>query len=148
LRPRPLWLKGAAVVAAGAAANAPFGAWREHTRKFSLEWFVAVHATVPFVAALRQATLLPRWALVLTIAGAVAGQMIGARVERARLQGIEMRRIREKEEEAKSKKNNSGPLPALFPLLPPLLRSGCGRSLSSDPHSRQQQQSSSSIVVV
>jgi hypothetical protein len=89
LRPRPLVARGAAVVAAGAVAAAPFGAWRVHLDKFSPGWFLAVHATIPFVAALRQATVMPRWALVLTLAGSVAGQLVGAALERARLAHLE-----------------------------------------------------------
>jgi hypothetical protein len=67
-------------------ANVPCGMWREHTKKFSPEWFVAVHATIPFVAMLRKAVLMPRWAILFTIAGAIAGQQVGAKLERARLQ--------------------------------------------------------------
>lgn len=52
------------------AANLPCGAWREHTRKFSPQWFLAVHATIPFVAMLRKAVLMPKWAILLTLAGA------------------------------------------------------------------------------
>lgn len=33
--------------------NLPFGYWRVHVRKFSLQWFLAVHIPVPFVVALR-----------------------------------------------------------------------------------------------
>lgn len=88
LRPRPVWVKGGAVLAAGGLAAAPFGAWRVHVRKFSPAWFLAVHATVPFVAALRQATSLPRWALILTLAGSVGGQLAGAALERARLEAV------------------------------------------------------------
>lgn len=159
LRPRPVWVKGAAVLAAGAAANAPFGAWRSHTRKFSLEWFVAVHATVPFVAALRQATLLPRWALLLTVAGAVAGQMVGAKVEEARVRGVEERRKRREEEEKEEtkktqrwrrRKASPAPAPAQrvggggFTLPPFLLRAGGAGSAAA----LQRGSSSSSIVVV
>lgn len=88
LRPRPLVARGAAVMAAGAVAAAPFGAWRVHLDKFSPGWFLAVHATIPFVAALRQATVMPRWALILTLAGSVAGQLAGAALERARLEHL------------------------------------------------------------
>jgi hypothetical protein len=35
------------------ALNVPFGYWRANTRKFSLEWVLAVHLSVPFVIALR-----------------------------------------------------------------------------------------------
>ena len=67
--------------------NVPFGGMREHVDKFSPEWFLAVHATIPFVAALRKAVMMPRWAVVLTIASAVAGQIAGSRVERRRVRG-------------------------------------------------------------
>ncbi len=52
------------------AANLPCGMWREHTKKFSPQWFLAVHATIPFVAMLRKAVLMPKWAILLTVAGA------------------------------------------------------------------------------
>ena len=55
LRPKPLEQKLAAVAAASLMSNLPLGAWREHTRKFSFEWFVAVHASIPFVVSLRKA---------------------------------------------------------------------------------------------
>lgn len=68
-----------------ALLNIPFGTWREHTKKFSPEWFLAVHATIPLIAPLRKAVLMPRWAIALTIASAIAGQYTGARLERMRL---------------------------------------------------------------
>ena len=68
-----------------AALNVPFGAWREHTKKFSPEWFLAVHATIPLIAPLRKAVLMPQWAIAFTIASAIAGQTAGSRLERARL---------------------------------------------------------------
>jgi hypothetical protein len=85
LRPQALPLKLLAVAATAAAINVPCGAWREHFEKFSLGWFVAVHATIPFVAMLRKAVVMPKLAIVVTIAAAVAGQVIGSRLERARL---------------------------------------------------------------
>jgi len=33
--------------------NLPFGYWRAHVKKFSLQWALAVHIPVPFVIALR-----------------------------------------------------------------------------------------------
>ena len=33
--------------------NIPFGYWRGHVRKFSLQWFLAIHIPVPFIIALR-----------------------------------------------------------------------------------------------
>jgi hypothetical protein len=62
--------------------------WREHLPKFSPGWFVAVHVTVPFIAVLRKAVVMPKWAILLTVAAAVAGQLAGGRVERYRLKCI------------------------------------------------------------
>jgi len=33
--------------------NIPFGYWRAHVRKFSTQWFLAIHIPVPFIVALR-----------------------------------------------------------------------------------------------
>ena len=33
--------------------NIPFGYWRAHVRKFSLQWVLAIHIPVPIVIALR-----------------------------------------------------------------------------------------------
>lgn len=66
-------------------ANIPFGMWRAHLPKFSPGWFVAVHVTVPFIAVLRKAVVMPKWAIILTVAAAVAGQMVGTKVEQYRL---------------------------------------------------------------
>ena len=85
LRPRGLPTKSLALAATTIAANVPCGMWREHTDKFSLQWVLAVHATIPFIAMLRKAVLMPKWAVLLTVAGAVAGQQAGALLERRRL---------------------------------------------------------------
>jgi acetaldehyde dehydrogenase (acetylating) len=85
LRPRGMPVRSLALAATAAGANLPCGAWREHTDKFSLQWVLAVHATVPFVAMLRKAVLMPQWAILLTIAASVAGQQAGAQLERRRL---------------------------------------------------------------
>ncbi|KAL7122632.1 hypothetical protein ACP275_01G055800 [Erythranthe tilingii] len=85
IRPQPLPAKILAIGVLGIAANIPLGVWREHTTKFSLSWFIAVHAAVPFIAMLRKSVVMPKTAMVLTIAGSVVGQMIGSRAERIRL---------------------------------------------------------------
>lgn len=36
-----------------ALLNIPFGYWRTHVKKFSFQWFLAVHIPVPFIVALR-----------------------------------------------------------------------------------------------
>ncbi|KAH0448883.1 hypothetical protein IEQ34_022683 [Dendrobium chrysotoxum] len=85
LRPQPLPAKILAIGLLGMAANVPLGVWREHTRKFSPQWFVAVHAAVPFIAMLRKSVLMPKTAMAFTIAASILGQTIGSRAERLRL---------------------------------------------------------------
>lgn len=85
LRPQALPVKLATLGAGTAVLNVPFGMWREHTRKFSPEWFLAVHATIPFVAMTRQGIGMPKTVIFLTIASAILGQALGARLERQRL---------------------------------------------------------------
>ena len=85
LRPKPLSARFVAVAALCSLLNAPLGAWRYHTRKFSPEWIVAVHASVPFVAMLRKALLMPTYAVLVTVGAAIAGQAVGSRLERRRV---------------------------------------------------------------
>ncbi|KAF5790201.1 hypothetical protein HanXRQr2_Chr09g0380321 [Helianthus annuus] len=91
LRPQPLPAKILAIGVLGMAANVPLGIWREHTKKFSPSWFVAVHAAVPFIAMLRKSVLMPKHAMAFTIAASVLGQVIGSRAERYRLKAIATR---------------------------------------------------------
>ncbi len=62
--------------------NAPFGYWRAGVRKFSPQWFVAVHAAVPMVIALRFALGLPfRWSMFpFFVAAYFGGQFAGSRL--------------------------------------------------------------------
>ncbi|XP_009596346.1 uncharacterized protein [Nicotiana tomentosiformis] len=86
LRPQPLASKMLVIGALGVAANIPLGIWREHTEKFSLSWFTAVHAAVPFIAMLRKSVVMPKTAMALTIAASILGQVIGSRAERLRIE--------------------------------------------------------------
>ncbi|KAF8073179.1 hypothetical protein HT031_000840 [Scenedesmus sp. PABB004] len=89
LRPQVLPVKLLAVAAVAAASNLPCGAVRAHYEKFSVGWFVAVHATIPFVAMLRKAVIMPKLAMLVTFSAAVLGQALGARLEAARLAALE-----------------------------------------------------------
>lgn len=75
----PLLLAG--VAAAVLALNLPFGYWRAATRKFSLKWFVAIHAPVPAVVALRLWAGIPLGlsTLPVLVAAYFGGQLLGAR---------------------------------------------------------------------
>jgi len=88
LRPQPLPAKMLAIALLGMAANVPLGIWREHTQKFSPQWFAAVHAAVPFIAMLRKSVLMPKTAMAFTLAASILGQTIGSRAERLRLKAL------------------------------------------------------------
>ena len=66
--------------------NLPFGYWRAGLPRLSAAWFVAIHAPVPMVIALRWALGVPfRWStLPLFVAAYFAGQFAGARLRRLR----------------------------------------------------------------
>lgn len=93
LRPQPLPAKVLVIGMLGMAANVPLGIWREHTEKFSVSWFAAVHAAVPFIAMLRKSVLMPKSAMAFTIAASVLGQVIGSRAERHRMKAISQKRV-------------------------------------------------------
>ncbi|XP_031266703.1 uncharacterized protein LOC116125130 [Pistacia vera] len=88
LRPQPLPAKMLVIALLGMAVNVPLGVWKEHTQKFSLSWFAAVHAAVPFIAMLRKSVAMPKMAMVLTIGASILGQVIGSRAERQRLKAV------------------------------------------------------------
>lgn len=92
LRPESLEVKLLAVALASSLLNIPFGMIREHTRKFSPQWFLVVHATIPFIAMFRKAVVMPHFAIAFTVAAAIGGQAIGAKAEKCRMQWIESQR--------------------------------------------------------
>ncbi|CAN6683981.1 unnamed protein product [Malus baccata var. baccata] len=93
LRPQPLPAKVLVIGSMGMAANVPLGICREHTKKFSLSWFAAVHAAVPFIAILRKSVLMPKSAMAFTLAASVLGQVIGSRAERYRLKAVASKKL-------------------------------------------------------
>jgi len=74
----PLYRLGLAV----AVLNVPFGYWRAGARRFTRPWFLAVHAPVPVVIALRiLAGIAWKLANLPVLMGAFfLGQLIGGRV--------------------------------------------------------------------
>jgi len=118
-------VKMLAIGVTGALANLPCGAWRVHTRKFSPGWFLAVHATIPFIAILRKAVVMPRWAIALTVAAAVVGQFAGARLERRRLACVAHERAAGGGTGCR-RAAGAGALLAPLPLAAGLLRQGAG----------------------
>jgi hypothetical protein len=61
--------------------NIPLGYLRSRTRKFSVRWFVYVHASIPVIMAARIFSHTDYRLIPLFILAAVAGQYIGGRME-------------------------------------------------------------------
>lgn len=75
-----IWIIALAIV----VLNLPFGFWRAGVRKFSWQWFVAVHAPVPLAIGLRLASSLG-WHLAtlpLFVAAFFGGQYLGGRLRK------------------------------------------------------------------
>lgn len=69
-----------------ALLNLPFGYWRAGTTKFSLPWFLAVHAPVPLVVAIRFLAHLG-WHFItfpVLVGAFFAGQFVGGYLRRRR----------------------------------------------------------------
>ncbi len=56
----------------------PFGYWRAGVKKFSRDWFLAVHLPVPAVILLRLLFGFGWWALLLTVPAFAIGQYAGS----------------------------------------------------------------------
>jgi len=66
--------------AAALGSNVPLGIWRRRLRRFSPAWFVAIHASIPLLVAIRLALVGADWVIPPEIALAVVGQLIGGRL--------------------------------------------------------------------
>jgi hypothetical protein len=65
---------------AALAMNVPLGMWRRGLRRFSPAWFVAIHASIPVLVAMRLAFVSGYWVIPPEMALAVVGQVVGARL--------------------------------------------------------------------
>jgi len=72
------------LLAVALAVNVPLGMWRRGMRRFSPAWFLAIHASIPLLVALRLALVDTNWVIPPEIALAIAGQMVGTRLPRLR----------------------------------------------------------------
>jgi hypothetical protein len=79
------WWPLLAVASATLILNLPFGFWRAGVRKFSVAWFLAVHAPVPMIVGLRLAAGLGwRLSTFPVLVGAFfGGQLLGGRIRSA-----------------------------------------------------------------
>lgn len=63
--------------------NLPLGYLRAGTRRYTFDWFVYVHLSVPLIAFLRIESRVSPWAIPAFIGCAVLGQLGGGRIRRA-----------------------------------------------------------------
>ncbi len=66
------------------ALNLPFGYLRGKTRKFSFLWFLYIHLPIPFVIVFRLIAGFSMKIVPIVLAASVAGQVLGARLDRFR----------------------------------------------------------------
>lgn len=64
------------------AMNLPFGHLRAPTKKFSAAWFLYIHLPIPAIIFMRKIFGFDWQVIPIMIAAAVAGQVIGARLNR------------------------------------------------------------------
>jgi hypothetical protein len=57
--------------------NLPLGRWRATVRKFSANWFLAVHLSIPLIIYLRLKLGLSAWFIPISLGSAVVGQFLG-----------------------------------------------------------------------
>ena len=77
------WASIALLLTVALAVNVPLGMWRRGVRRFSPAWFLAIHASIPLLIALRLALVGTNWVIPPEIALAVVGQVVGMRLPRA-----------------------------------------------------------------
>ena len=77
------WASIALLLAVALLVNVPLGMWRRSMRRFSPTWFLAIHASIPLLIALRLALVETNWVIPPEIALAVVGQVVGMRLPQA-----------------------------------------------------------------
>ena len=86
------WASIALLLAVALMVNVPLGMWRRSMRRFSPAWFLAIHASIPLLIALRLALVDTNWVIPPEIALAIAGQVVGMRLPQLRRVGFGTRK--------------------------------------------------------
>lgn len=60
--------------------NIPFGVWRATRRKFSLQWFLAIHLPIPLIVIFRYVAGYGLAVIPLLLILAILGQIIGGKI--------------------------------------------------------------------
>jgi len=72
------WAYTVLVLLIALGLNLPLGVWRSQVRKFSPQWFLAVHLSMPLLVFLRLYWAVPGITIPLVIAFAILGQYLGS----------------------------------------------------------------------
>ena len=81
-------LKIAAVSLLCLLVNIPMGMMRERSKKFSWQWILWIHASIPLIVALRIGLKLRLIAIPLNIAAAILGQFLGGLPEKKKRKAL------------------------------------------------------------
>jgi phosphatidylserine synthase len=65
--------------------NIPFGYWRGRTRKFSLNWMLAIHLPVPIIFLVRVWVGAPLFLIPIFVLAFFLGQLSGSRIYKSRI---------------------------------------------------------------
>lgn len=75
------------LVAAAFMMNLPLGYLRQGAEKYSFNWFLYIHLSIPFIILIRLNMGISNWFIPLSIVSAVAGQLAGGRYRKPRTGG-------------------------------------------------------------
>jgi hypothetical protein len=68
------------LLAATFIVTLPFGAWRVRCRKFTLQWWLAIHLVIPFIILMRLWGGFSYAYIPLFVASTVLGHIVGGRI--------------------------------------------------------------------
>ena len=74
----------AALLAGTFVITLPFGAWRARCRKFTIQWWLAIHLVIPFIFIMRRWGGFSYWHIPLFLASTVLGQVVGGKINPAK----------------------------------------------------------------
>ena len=70
----------ATLVAVTFVITLPFGVWRSYTRKFTIQWWLAIHLVIPFIFLMRRWGGFTYWFIPLFLTATVLGQILGGKL--------------------------------------------------------------------
>jgi hypothetical protein len=70
----------AALLAVTFIITLPFGTWRANCRKFTVQWWLAIHLVIPFIFIMRRWGGFSYWYIPLFLASTVLGQIAGGKI--------------------------------------------------------------------